>query len=870
MSGEGGKRAMRRHVMMGMIAAILWGSHTAGAAPALALRSQEGGASEIRGLRAIDRLREFRFGPDRSMLDAAAEAVRAAMSSPEKRAEAADALAWVALSGAAFDARQFACRKLVYVATPEQIPAMLRLLADEKLAHYALMVLDRIPGPDVGAALRAALPRLGGAALLGSLDMLGERGEAASVIALERAANDRNPTVARAAITGLAKLRQPEADKALTALLVRTSGDIRKAVAEAIILRAASLMTAGKRAEAALLVAPLNARDVAAPIRAAALRITVLARGDSALLEAVAALQSSEREVAHMAAAVCREIPGSAATRRLVSALPKMPPASKSLLIDALADRRDPAAESGLLRVVSDSDSAVRTRAIAALGVVGGAASVEALLTIAASGSAEDRTAAATSLERLRGADVDGRILRALDDSSPGVRARALEAALRRSAAMPEDRVVRMAISDSGDARSAALQALHQIGTSAAARPLLEALVKTPDEERDAIAGAVVAIARREPSVVKSVREALEQAASPVDRVALLTCLGDIGGREALQALTVHAADKEPDVQIAALRALAEWPTAEPIQLLRTLAANPPSSRARAVALRGYLRMLRLPGGAALADAPRIYREALELTQSDDEKRLVLSGLGSVGSREALAMARSLADQAALRAEAEQAMLSIASMTAGAWPDETREALKHLAATAQDDAIKQKAASLLATMDRFGDFALTWEVSPAYEREATAFSALFDLAFPPETGASDAEIGWRVMPVGTAPEQPWLLDLLALYGGEQKVAYLRTAVWSDTEQGLVIEVGTDDGPKLWWNGEVVLANNTQRAVAPNQDRATVRARAGWNTALLKVTQNVMGWGACVRFADPSGQPARGIRLALPSFASISR
>jgi hypothetical protein len=58
------------------------------------------------------------------------------------------------------------------------------------------------------------------------------------------------------------------------------------------------------------------------------------------------------------------------------------------------------------------------------------------------------------------------------------------------------------------------------------------------------------------------------------------------------------------------------------------------------------------------------------------------------------------------------------------------------------------------------------------------------------------------MPAGTSPDQPWLLDLLALWSGEQKVAYLRTEVWTETARDLVLELGTDDGAKLWWSGEV--------------------------------------------------------------------
>src|SRR5205823_4067002 len=95
-----------------------------------------------------------------------------------------------------------------------------------------------------------------------------------------------------------------------------------------------------------------------------------------------------------------------------------------------------------------------------------------------------------------------------------------------------------------------------------------------------------------------------------------------------------------------------------------------------------------------------------------------------------------------------------------------------------------------------------WEVSPAYQREGADYSRLFDTPFPPEEPLPTSDsapserptpnterrapgVPWRLMPAGTNPEQPWLLDLLALLGGEQRVAYLRTAVWSGSARELV-------------------------------------------------------------------------------------
>jgi hypothetical protein len=167
-------------------------------------------------------------------------------------------------------------------------------------------------------------------------------------------------------------------------------------------------------------------------------------------------------------------------------------------------------------------------------------------------------------------------------------------------------------------------------------------------------------------------------------------------------------------------------------------------------------------------------------------------------------------------------------------------------------------------MGKFGDYLAAWEVSPAYQQSGADYTKLFDISFPPEDATRSQTVPWRLMQPGGAPDQPWFLDLLAVLGGEQRVAYLRTAVWSDSAKDLLLELGSDDGIKAWWNGSIVLANNTARAVAPGQDKVNVQAKAGWNQLMLKVTQNVMGWGAVARLRNPDGSAATGLKYAVPT------
>lgn len=96
-----------------------------------------------------------------------------------------------------------------------------------------------------------------------------------------------------------------------------------------------------------------------------------------------------------------------------------------------------------------------------------------------------------------------------------------------------------------------------------------------------------------------------------------------------------------------------------------------------------------------------------------------------------------------------------------------------------------------------------------------------------------------------------LVDLDAIFGGEERVAYAMTWCYNPGEGREVdLLVGSDDGFRLVVNGERLAEDATPRAVAP--DQAVVRARfeAGYNAVLLKIEEKGGGWGFMLRVADP--------------------
>ncbi len=107
------------------------------------------------------------------------------------RAAAADAdpvktreLIGVLQSSADVFQRARACQQLAILGTKDAVPALATLLGDEKLGQYARDALEVMPDPTAADALREALDRLKGNALLGVMNSLAMRRDAQSVPAL--------------------------------------------------------------------------------------------------------------------------------------------------------------------------------------------------------------------------------------------------------------------------------------------------------------------------------------------------------------------------------------------------------------------------------------------------------------------------------------------------------------------------------------------------------------------------------------------------------------------------------------------------------------------------------------------------------------
>lgn len=144
------------------------------------------------------------------------------------------------------EAKAFFCKQLAMIGTPEQVPIVAPLVADEPTATMACFALVRIPGPAAAKALHDALPKTAGLARIGIINALGDRGETAAAESLIPLLKDTDTTTAQAAAAALGKIAGDDAAKALTAALPKTTGAMQAAIRDACLTCAERLRAAGK------------------------------------------------------------------------------------------------------------------------------------------------------------------------------------------------------------------------------------------------------------------------------------------------------------------------------------------------------------------------------------------------------------------------------------------------------------------------------------------------------------------------------------------------------------------------------------------------------------------------------------------------
>ncbi|MBN1531016.1 MAG: hypothetical protein JW895_18290, partial [Thermoleophilaceae bacterium] len=117
-------------------------------------------------------LSRHEIGASRRVLGAIDEAIRASHGDAGARRDLEARLLAVLEGEGTPDSKDFACRRLSLIGSAASVPALAKLLGDERLAHLARQALERIGGAEAREAVEKELTRLEGSLRTGALHTL--------------------------------------------------------------------------------------------------------------------------------------------------------------------------------------------------------------------------------------------------------------------------------------------------------------------------------------------------------------------------------------------------------------------------------------------------------------------------------------------------------------------------------------------------------------------------------------------------------------------------------------------------------------------------------------------------------------------------
>ncbi len=643
-------------------------------------------------------------------------------TSPEKEQE----LLAVLKSDAAPADKAITCKQLAIYGSAAAVPELAKLLPIPELTSWARIALESIPGPEADEALRTATESLQGRLLVGTINSIGVRRDAAAVAALSGKLKDADAEVAAAAAVALGRIGNDDASKALRTALADSSPEVRSFVAEGCVLCAERLHSEGKSADAIAIYDEVRAADVHLQRIVEATRGAILARGQDGIPLLVEQLHADDRALFRLALGTAREFPGSEIDKVLVTEMTKSPDDRAALIVQAMADRKETVVLTAILKAAEQGPLAVRLSAVDALARVGDVTCLNSLLKIAVDKDAELSVAAKDTLAELPGDNVNAQIVALLPKAEGATYPLLIElVGKRRIEAVPQ--LLKALDNNSGVVRTAALVALGET-VSLQQLPVLIDQVVAPKKSEDAeiaqkaLKAASIRMADRE-ACAKELSAAVDRVKSVPVKGTLLQILGAMGGTNALQAVGKAAKSTDAQLQDISSRLLGEWMTEDAAPVLLEL-AKIPSNPYQVRALRGYIRIARQ---FVLPDAKRteMCQTAFDAARQTAEKKLVLDILKRYPTVDNLKMTIKLMKVPELKDDATQAMLVIAQKLSGKGVD-----VKELLATAGIEKMK-----LEIVKAEYGSGATQKDVTAVLQKQAgelpiiTLVSASYNASF---------------------------------------------------------------------------------------------------------------------------------------------
>jgi alpha-glucosidase (family GH31 glycosyl hydrolase) len=106
-----------------------------------------------------------------------------------------------------------------------------------------------------------------------------------------------------------------------------------------------------------------------------------------------------------------------------------------------------------------------------------------------------------------------------------------------------------------------------------------------------------------------------------------------------------------------------------------------------------------------------------------------------------------------------------------------------------------------------------------------------------------------------------LVDFRKLWWQDQNHCYVATYLYSPDDRQVRFDIGSDDTFLLWVNRKLEGRSDTKRGVELAQNKVSVQLKKGWNEVVMRIGNDVGGWGLYFEVKTPDGKPDGEIKAS---------
>lgn len=580
--------------------------------------------------------------------------------------------------------KMLACKRLAVLGTAKAVPALEKMLPNEKLNHAARYALEEMPCPEAAQALLRGVKNLDGKVCVGCIQSVGFVKPAEAVAVLkEKYAGCKCPKTRKAIYAAMGMIASDEAIAFLLDRMAKPAEEdvhVQMGLGDAILDAAENLEKAGEYAKAEAIYDACVNPSFPVFLQKAASYHAILVRKNHAGELLVSKMFSPKECCFTGGLKTIREFSatdGETITKAVLAILDKLPADRQSLVLMALADRKDAPSQKLvfpvlLAKVANPETQLAAVRGLIKLGGLDAVKTFDAVAAQAENADAETVKYGILMFAALPEGPVDAKLLQILKTTDfkevkPELAVaffKVLE--LRRIVAAGPD-IVRVANTEGldGSVRDAALYALADIVTLESLNLLVDALSNEKDDQKASwiLRSACTRLPREE--CATQVSKLFFESKSTEEQLKMLTLLKQIGGPGALT--TVVKACWNEGTMDAATQVLGSWNSPDDAEAVAAASLKLAKEAPEHYAIRGIRSYIRIPRQFDLPSAKKfeMCKIAFETAKRDSEKKLIFEVFKRMIEVESAKEAMSYAENPAFREDACAACVAIAQKFQG-------------------------------------------------------------------------------------------------------------------------------------------------------------------------------------------------------------